>query len=187
MENRHCTREIFWEFCSNISQEFRRDGKSLNPGRFSSLSVQDFGKGHARFTSPFLPPTEIQFPVSHSPQAGAGELNWSLHGDAQIRCAREGQRHIHCCGFRWCKSFSLAPSAAAAGMKNYPAPTRHSQKTTSTTGTTLLWMWSEFLSTLQDSDPLWWLHMGAPWKPCIPGKPSKAEFNIPPHASIFSH
>lgn len=56
--------------------------------------MQDFGKGHARFTSPFLPPTEIQFFVSHSPQAGAGELNWSLHGDAQIRCAREGQRHI---------------------------------------------------------------------------------------------
>lgn len=184
MENRHCTREIFWELHSNISQEFRRDGKSLNPGRFSSLSVQDFGKGHARFTSPFLPPTEIQFPVSHSPQAAAGELNWSLHGDAQIRCAREGQRHIHYCGFRWCKSFSLAPSAAAARMKNYPAPTQRSQKTISTTGTTFFWMWSEFLSTLQDSDPLWWLT----WElPVSQHKPSKAEFNIPPHASIFSH
>lgn len=104
--------------------------------------MQDFGKGHARFTSPFLPPTEIQFPVSHSPQAAAGELNWSLHGDAQIRCAREGQRHIH------------------------------------------YWMRSEFLSTLQDSDPLWWLT----WElPVSQHKPSKAEFNIPPHASIFSH
>lgn len=128
------------------------------------------GKATARFASLFLPSLEIQFPISHCPQAGAGELNWSSNGDAQIRCAGEGQYHIHYSGPRWCKSFSLSPSAAGAAKKNHPASTRGSQKTISTTGTTFFWMWSEFLSTLQDSDPLWWLQMGAPWKPCIPAQ-----------------
>ena len=50
-----------------------RDRKSLNPGCFSPFSVRDFGKGHARIASPFLPSTEIN--ISHSPQIGAGKLN----------------------------------------------------------------------------------------------------------------
>lgn len=173
-----------WELCSNISQEFRRNGKSLNPGRFSSLSGQDFGKGDTRFTSPFLPSTEIQFPISQCPEAGAGELSWSLYWDAQIRCAREGQSHIHCCASRWCKSFSLAPSAAGAAKENHPAPTQQSQKPSAPHFSGCGLHSCQLCRILTLCGGCRW---ELPGSPVAQHKPSKAEFNIPPHASIFSH